>query len=420
MWVWLRLYDLLSRTYWWPGITRDVKQYVSSCLPCQANKPSNQAPIGLLQPLPIPARRWEQVSMDLITQLPRTAAGHDAIVVFVDKLSKMVHFAPTTTTVSAPQLARLFFDSVVRQHGVPLSIVSDRDARFTSVFWRALWQQLGHSTGHEHCLPSTDRWTDRESQSYTGGHAASVCQLSTDRLGQASDRSRDRIQQQRASIDWLLSLLPQLWSASAPAPVCRSPTGKRVQQPTCGRTAGRPVRRPGVGPTQPDTGTAATSTLCQPAQTRGDIRSVGDEVLLSTANLRNEERAPKLAPKYIGPFPIKRVVSSVAYELELPDSMSRVHPVFHVSKLKALPRWYRLPSPTDSNCLSVPRPDVLPDTGEEAWEVERVVGKRRVRGRVQYLVLWKGYPDWERTWEPAGNLRHAAEAVRAYEEQQAA
>ena len=100
--------------------------------------------------------------MDLITQLPRTAAGHDAIVVFVDKLSKMVHYAPTTTTVTAPQLARLFFDVVVRHHGVPVSIVSDRDARFTSLFWRALWQQLGTRLAMR--LPTTHRRTGRPSE----------------------------------------------------------------------------------------------------------------------------------------------------------------------------------------------------------------------------------------------------------------
>src|SRR5690606_21572336 len=121
----------------------EIKAYVISCLACQSNKPSHQSPIGLLQPLPIPDKKWDTVTMDLITQLPRSRSGHDAIVVFVDKLSKLVHFAATTTTVTAPDLARIFFREVVRHHGVPSSIVSDRDARFTSNFWKALWKQLG-------------------------------------------------------------------------------------------------------------------------------------------------------------------------------------------------------------------------------------------------------------------------------------
>ncbi len=139
-----------------------IKDYVTSCLACQQNKPSNALPIGLLHPLPVPEHRWQVVTMDLITQLPRTTSGHDAIVVFVDKYSKMVHYAPTTTTVTAPQLAKLFFQHVVRHHGVPTAIVSDRDPRFTSNFWRALWQQLGTrlamSTAYH---PQTDGQTER-------------------------------------------------------------------------------------------------------------------------------------------------------------------------------------------------------------------------------------------------------------------
>ena len=136
--------ELLARQFDWPHLHRDVGKYVSTCVACQANKASNQRPIGLLQPLPIPKRRWEVVTMDLITGLPITRIGqHDAIVVFVDKLSKMVHYAPCTTTVDAPSLAKIFFREVVRLHGVPKVIISDRDPRFTSHFWTALWKELG-------------------------------------------------------------------------------------------------------------------------------------------------------------------------------------------------------------------------------------------------------------------------------------
>src|SRR5437764_1091430 len=87
-----------------------------------------------------PPHPWEQVSMDFITQLPRTRTGFDAIIVFVDTFSKMVHFAPTKTTATAPDTAQLFFDHVIRLHGLPKSIVSDRDAKFTSCFWQSLFQ----------------------------------------------------------------------------------------------------------------------------------------------------------------------------------------------------------------------------------------------------------------------------------------
>ena len=114
----------------------DVNEYVRLCASCQHNKSSSAAPSGPLTPLPIPNERWESVSMDLITSLPKSHL-YDAIFVVVDRLSKMVCLAPTHTTVSAEKLATLFVDLVIRRHGVPESIVSDRDSKFTSAFWEA-------------------------------------------------------------------------------------------------------------------------------------------------------------------------------------------------------------------------------------------------------------------------------------------
>ena len=124
-------------------MNQDVRDYVKSCDSCQRIKASQQVPAGLLQPLPIPKQPWEQVSMDFIVQLPTTKAGFDAIVVFVDTFSKMVHLAPTKTTASAPDTARIFFDQVIKLHGLPKSIVSDRDAKFTSKFWKMLFHTMG-------------------------------------------------------------------------------------------------------------------------------------------------------------------------------------------------------------------------------------------------------------------------------------
>src|SRR6202012_868631 len=133
---------MVGQLFDWPGLRKDVRYYVTTCMGCQANKPRNQLPIGLLQPLPIPTRRWEVVTMDLITQLPVTKHQNDAIIVFVDKLSKMVHYAACKTAISA-EVAQIFFQQVVRHHGVPNAIVSDRDPRFMSRFWQALWTELG-------------------------------------------------------------------------------------------------------------------------------------------------------------------------------------------------------------------------------------------------------------------------------------
>ena len=141
---------------------KEIESYVSSCHSCQSNKPSHQSPIGLLSPLPIPSRPWETVTIDFITQLPRSTKGHDAIMVFVDKLTKMVHFAATTTTIDAPGAATLFFDNIVRLHGLPKTLVSDRDVRFTSNFWRSLRTLLGTSLMMSTAYhPQTDGQTER-------------------------------------------------------------------------------------------------------------------------------------------------------------------------------------------------------------------------------------------------------------------
>jgi hypothetical protein len=151
--------EKLSRFSYWPNMRKSVQEYISQCQPCQLNKSSNQLPIGLLQSLDIPGKRWETVSLDLITQLPVTRNGHDAIIVMVDKASKMVHYAATTTKCTAEQVARIFHDTVVRLHGIPKYIISDRDPRFTSSFWKQLWALYGTQLKMS-SVPPTNRWTN--------------------------------------------------------------------------------------------------------------------------------------------------------------------------------------------------------------------------------------------------------------------
>jgi hypothetical protein len=120
-----------NQNFWWPGWRKDVESYVFGCLVCQRNKAKTIKKAGLLQPLSVPSFKWESVSMDFITQLPVTKTGYDAIAVSVDK---MVHFAPTFTECSARVVARLFNDTVFKQHGLPSELILDRDPRCTSKF----------------------------------------------------------------------------------------------------------------------------------------------------------------------------------------------------------------------------------------------------------------------------------------------
>ena len=117
----------VARFYWWTKMKECIRDYVRSCADCQRDKAGNQLKAGLLRPLDILARRWQTVTMDLITSLPETKWGHDAIIVFVDKLSKMVHLVAAKTAVSAKEMAWIFMNTVYKHHGQPEEIVCDRD-----------------------------------------------------------------------------------------------------------------------------------------------------------------------------------------------------------------------------------------------------------------------------------------------------
>jgi hypothetical protein len=127
-----------KQLYYWPGLAKDVESFVRACDSCQRVKARRQKPYGELQPLQIPGRRWESVSMDLIMDLPQTKAGYDSIVVFVDRLSKMCHLAACNKTITAEALARVFEHCVFKHHGLPQDVVSDRDLRFEAIFWQEL------------------------------------------------------------------------------------------------------------------------------------------------------------------------------------------------------------------------------------------------------------------------------------------
>ena len=133
-----KMYRNLCEHFWWDGMKNDIAQFVARCLTCQQEKIKHQRPSGLLQPLSIPQWKWEQISMDFVSGLPRTRRDHDSIWVIVDRLTKSAHFLAVKTTYSLSRLARLFVDEIVRLHGAPVSILSDRDPQFTSLFWPRL------------------------------------------------------------------------------------------------------------------------------------------------------------------------------------------------------------------------------------------------------------------------------------------
>nr|GEY23453.1 putative reverse transcriptase domain-containing protein [Tanacetum cinerariifolium] len=120
-------YDLRDR-YWWPGMKKDIAEYVSRCLTCMKVKAEHQRPSGLLQQLKIPEWKYERIAIDFVTKLPRTSSGHDTMWVIVDRLTKSAHFLPMREDYKMDRLARLYLNEIVAMHGVPISITSDRDS----------------------------------------------------------------------------------------------------------------------------------------------------------------------------------------------------------------------------------------------------------------------------------------------------
>ncbi|GKE65390.1 putative reverse transcriptase domain-containing protein [Tanacetum coccineum] len=160
-----KMYQDLKKLYWWPNMKAIIAEYVGKCLTCSRVKAECQKPSGLLVQPEIPMWKWERITMDFVTKLPKTSNGHDTIWVIVDRLTKSAHFIPTRETDSMETLTRLYIKEIVSRHGVPISIISDRDSHFTSRFWQslqsALGTQLDMSTAYH---PETNRQSERTIQ----------------------------------------------------------------------------------------------------------------------------------------------------------------------------------------------------------------------------------------------------------------
>ena len=168
-------YERVSRNYWWPGIRKTIARYLANCDTCAHIKPVRHAPYGLLKPLQVPVVQWSSVSIDFITGLPESKPpgseasgtsnnhGFNAILVVVDRLTKMAHYIPTREyEASSEKVARLCFDNIFRLHGLTDSIISDRGTQFTSVFSRTLCKLVGITQNLSTSFhPQTDGQTER-------------------------------------------------------------------------------------------------------------------------------------------------------------------------------------------------------------------------------------------------------------------
>ncbi|GJS85306.1 putative reverse transcriptase domain-containing protein [Tanacetum coccineum] len=138
-----KMYQDLKKLYWWPNMKAKIATYVSKCFTRAKVKAEHQKPFGLLQQPEIPEWKWEKITMDFVSGLPRTPSGYDSIWVIVDRLIKSAHFLPIKKTDSMEKLTQLYLKEIICRHGVPVSIISDQDSRFASRFWRSLQKALG-------------------------------------------------------------------------------------------------------------------------------------------------------------------------------------------------------------------------------------------------------------------------------------
>ena len=390
--------DAVARLFWWPKLRLSVTEYISACEACQRNKSSTQKPAGLLQPLPIPSEPWESVSCDFITGLPKTARGFDAIIVFVDRLTKMTHIAPTTTTVDAAGTARLFADNVWKYHGISQDLVSDRGSVFVGNFFSELLTILG--TKHKRSTafhPQTDGQTERVNRVLEDMLRHYVMGLG-DQVNWDQYLSSAEFAINNSFHESIGTTPFRLNNGRDPRLPLTTPGSSRV--PSAAAFADKMAL--GLSQAKKALVAAQQRQKRNADQHRRDASfEVGAQVLLSSSNIHlrtshDTSTTAKLLPKWIGPFTILKRVGAVAYKLKLPDGW-RVHPVFHVSLLK--------PYRTDGR-LQPPPPQLV--DGEVYFPVERIVDHRSTKhGRRtvhEYLIRWLGYGPEHNSWEPHANV----------------
>ena len=379
-----------------------VEKFVASCDICQRVKPSNRVPSGLLQPLPVPERNWSSVSMDFIVDLPPSSNGDNALFVVVCRLSKQAHFIPTRTSATAQDIAKLFVSNVFRHHGLPSSIVSDRDPKFVSHFWSALLNLLCierkmSSSYH----PQTDGQTEiinRQIEQMIRCYINHKMNNWNELLPLLEFAYNDSVSQSTSFTPFYLNLgyNPSSTSFIGPLPSCSVPTSAEFVEHL--RTVVSAAK---------DSLEAARERAVRYANRhrRDEQFAVGDYVLLSSEHVLPDtlKRRPsaKLQPRFFGPFQVLKRIGPVAYRLSLPRSC-HFHPTVHISRLKKY---------ISSDASIRPTP-ILPDPvlieGEKYFSVEQILD-HRIRGRgkyqrTQYLVQWKGYDDSHNSWEDQDNL----------------
>jgi hypothetical protein len=400
-----------QRRFEWSGMATDVERYVTTCDTCQRNKYSRQLKPGLLMPLPLPEEPCMHWTTDAVTGLPRSKRGFDAIQVYVDRLTKLKRFAATRTTDGSIQLAGTTLRTIIGPHGMPKSIVSDRDPRITAKFWRELSRVLGSEVNLSTAQhPQSDGQSEREIQtlitalrSYVNTAANDwdeylpALELSFNSKQQASTGAAPFTlvygTEARLPIDCALD---DIRPASVPAVMDRAERMRRAIDHARSHAERAQLRQ---------------KRLADRHRRLLQLKE-GDQVLLSTDGLELRSGSHKLTGRYVGPFRVMGTVNDNAVTLDLPPLLGALHPTFNITRLKP----YR-----DGNAVFPNRPQrffqppaVDTDTnGSGQYEVESVVAQRGKGIRRELLVRWKGYGPEHDEWIRRSQLKHTAPLVVA-------
>ena len=393
--------ELVTRNYWWPGVTRDVGKYVKGCDLCQRMKNRTEELAGKLKLSEVLQKTWSHLTVDFITKL-LVVAGKDAILVVCDRLSKMTHFVATTEGTSVEGLVRLFQDNMWKLHGLLESVVSDRGPQFAAELTKELNRMLGIKT-----------------KLSTAFHPQMDGQM--EQMNQELEQYLWFFVEHRQK-DW-----PEWLAAAEFAVNNKVHTTTKVSSfmANYGKELrmGGDIRRKGkvesamefvqrMKKVQEEAEAALRKTqeemkkYADRRRKESEVWKKGDQVLLSTKDLVFKERpSKKLTERYVGPYTIEEVVSSNAVKLWLPSSM-RIHLVINVSRIVRYKEQVKGQKKEEGKPIKV--------EGVEEWEVEKVLNKKKIKGVEKYLIRWKEFTAEGNTWEGKENLKNAEKLIEEF------
>jgi transposase InsO family protein len=392
-------YTIISREFFWPRMSSDIRRFVRNCDLCGGGKVWRELKKGLLKPLPVPERPWQDIALDFVTDLP-TSNGHTNILVITDRLTKGV-ILEGMGEITAETTAWAIIRTLVRRHGFPLFMVSDRGVQFTSALWTRVCQLCGivrrlSTAYHPETDGQTERWNSTV-ETYLRFYVYYDQDNWSQLLPMAELALNGRVSSSTGMSPFFLG---HGYNLSPFQP--QEDTNELSDSPRSPAQAGEAIVRKLAEAS--DWARASIAYAAQTAETQANRHRdpapayhPGDYVWLNLKNIKTDRPCRKLDwknAKYI----VRETIGSHAVRLNTPPG---IHPVFHVNLLRPAAR-----DPFPSQRMHEPQPPAIVIDDQEEWEIEEILDEFRTRHRrnprIRYLVKWTGYT--QPTREPAEAL----------------